>query len=79
MWNRDRSIGKWCPENDGAYRAEQTAIHQQYTDMARSIVAPIDVSYDEAFNLCYAQFAEYGAEHLSFIVREVQRINKSPK
>lgn len=26
-WNRDKGPGTWCPENDGAYRAEQAAIY----------------------------------------------------
>jgi len=29
MWSRDnKGSGAWCPENDGAYRAEQAAIHR---------------------------------------------------
>ncbi|UFK26741.1 hypothetical protein [Roseobacter phage RDJL6] len=26
-WRRSKGPGDWCPENDGAYRAEQAAIH----------------------------------------------------
>jgi hypothetical protein len=39
MWNRKKGAGEWCPENDGAYRAEMAAIHgdSALADVAASI------------------------------------------
>lgn len=40
---------KWCPENDGAYRAEQAAIHGQRTEAAEQYQAFVDrIRYDKA-------------------------------
>jgi len=27
-WGHKKGAGDWCPENDGAYRAEQAALHE---------------------------------------------------
>jgi hypothetical protein len=41
MWNREKGAGEWCPENDGAYMAEQAAIHgdRALADVAAGITA----------------------------------------